>query len=129
MKKIKQKKQKGQALITLLFITVIAITISSAAIIVLTLNSRASQRMISGNDAYFLAESGIENAMIRLLRDPTYTGETLTLADGTVEVTVTGDSQKTVVAKGSVGDYIRTIQVVVERINGVFTISSWKEVY
>jgi Tfp pilus assembly protein PilX len=125
---MKKNRSRGQALITILFITVIAITIGASAAVVATLDARSTQRVASGTEAYYIAESGIENAMLRLLRDPEYKGETLLISGGSAKVTVSITSPKTVTSTGTIDNYQRTIQTIVGYNNGVFTITSWKEI-
>lgn len=125
---MKEYNSKGQAMITLLFIIIIAITLGASAAVVASLNARSSQRYADGTLAYYVAESGTENAMMRLLRDPSYTGETLQVGSGTAVVTVTGGSTKTVTSVGTIDNYQRTIQTIVGYSGGIFTVTSWKEI-
>lgn len=128
MKKI---AQQGQALVTLLFFIVIAVTITSAAVIIIVTNSLAATRFEQGNDAYAIAQSGMENALLRFARDPSYRGETLTVGTGTVVITVVDGSTPTFFATGSASQHYatRTIQVNTVYNNNVLTVASWKEVY
>lgn len=119
--------QKGQALITLLFFVLISLTITSAAIIIIITNSTSVSKFQEGTLAYYAAESGVENALLRLLRDPNYTGETLTIGTGTAVVTVTGSNPKTVVSVGQNGNFKRIVQAQATYSNGYYTFSSWKE--
>ena len=129
MKKIIKIKKNGQALITLLFFVVIALTITSAAIIIIITNSISASKLEEGVTAYYTAESGIENALIRLLRDTDYAGETLTVGTGTAVVTVTDTSAdtKTVVSVGQNGNFKRTVQAQMTYNNGYYSFSNWKE--
>lgn len=122
------KFQKGQALITLLFFVLISLTITSGAIIIIITNSISASKFQEGTLAYFAAESGIENALLRLLRDPNYTSETLTVGAQTAVITVTGDNPKTVVSVGQNGNFRRTIQVEMDYNSGYYTFSNWKEI-
>jgi hypothetical protein len=119
--------QKGQALITLLFFVLISLTITSAAIIIIIVNSVSASKFENGTLAYYAAESGVENALLRLLRDPNYTGETLAVGSGTAIVTVTGTNPKTVISVGQDGRFIRTVQAQMIDNGGVYTFSNWKE--
>lgn len=123
--------QRGQALVTLLFFMVIAVTITSAAVVIIVTNSLAASQFEEGNDAYNIARSGAENALLRLARDPFYTGETLSVDGGTVTVSVTSGPTPVITATGSAIFHgaIRTIQVNTVYNNDVLTISSWKEIY
>lgn len=120
-------KHSGQALITLLFFVLIALTITSGAIIIIIDNSVSVSKFQEGTLAYYAAESGVENALLRLLRDPNYTGETLTINSETVTVTVSGSNPKTVVSVGQDGNFKRTVQAQMNYTSGFYTISNWKE--
>ena len=61
---------KGQALIALLSFIIIAMTVISAAVIILITNILASGKVEQGTMAYSLAQSGGEDALLRLLRNP-----------------------------------------------------------
>jgi type II secretory pathway component PulK len=127
---IKQKVQKGQALITLLFFVIIAVTVTTGAAIVVLTNTLNETRLQQSTIAYEVAQSGAENAILRLLRDPTYTGETLTVGSGTATITVTGSgSTYTITSKGQVGTYIRTIQVTASYVNNILTATAEQEIF
>ena len=115
-------------MITLLFFVLISLTITSAAIIIIIINSISVSRFQEGTLAYYLAESGVENALLRLLRDPNYTGETLTIGSGTAVITVTGINPKTVVVVSQNGNFKRTVQAQMSYNNGYYTFSNWKEI-
>lgn len=120
--------QKGQALITLLFFILISLTITTGAIIIIIINSVSVSRFQEGTLAYYVAESGVENALLRLLRDPDYTGETLTIGTATAVITVTGTNPKTVVVVSQNGNFKRTVQAQMNYNNGYYTFSNWKEI-
>ncbi len=92
-------------------------------------NSQNTTKFQEGMIAFQVAESGAENAVIRLLRDPSYTGETLTVGSGTAVITVTGSSTKTILSSGTNGNYLRKLQIVASYVNNILTITSWQEVY
>ena len=131
MKEKKNKSQnteKGVALITLLVFTMIALTITSAAIIVLYVNARATSTFQSGTGAYYIAESGLENGLIRLIRDPGYTGETVQLGSGSATITVSGANPWTVGSVGKIGDSVRSTSVDVTLSSGSYSFTNWKEI-
>src|SRR5437879_2153208 len=82
--------QNGQALITLVFFMVIGITIISAATLVLSTNVSSAGAAEQGMMAYYAAESGAENGLLRLLRNPGYTGESISVVGGTVTIQANG---------------------------------------
>lgn len=126
---MKQKKDSGQALVALLFFVIVALTFTSAAVSLMVVNAQATTSVEEGAAALGLAETGAENALLQLLRMPTYTGEILTMGIGSVTVGVTGGDTKTIVSRGTIGNVTRTVQVVVSFVNGIWTIASWKEVF
>lgn len=121
------KNTNGQALVVLLFYVVIAITLVMTAVALTISNSFATMREEEGNHALELAENGIENALLRLLRDNTYSGETFVINDGTVTITATGSGVKTVRSTGVKGIFTKTVQVNASFTNGVLSVLSWQE--
>lgn len=119
----------GQALVTLLFYVLTIITIITASIILLILNSGSSLKIQEGLRAYYIAESGAENALLRLLRDPNYTGENnLAVGDGVASSTVTPGNPAVIVSSGTVGNFIRKVQVTATYNTGFYTVTSWQEI-
>lgn len=117
--------QTGQALVTLLFFMIMGITITTTAIIVVLANAAASTANQQGADAYYIAQSGVEEAMLHLIRNPAYKSpETFTVGDGTVSVTINNNS---ILATGSAQNAVRTIKVSTVYNNNVWTFSSWQE--
>lgn len=119
---------KGQALITLLIFVIISVIITSAAVIIIAINTRGAFELEQGTLVYYIAESGAENALLRLLRNPSYTGEVLTVGDGTATILVTVTDPKTITVTGTVGNFSRKVQVVAGYTDNILTVNSWKEV-
>lgn len=120
----------GQALIILLFFTLIAVTITSTAVLIITTNSLSGTRLQQGSIAYEIAKSGIENAKLQLLRNPDYQGETIMINEGTVSIQVSSNSGIFIITStGQIGNYKRKSQVNAMYQNYQFTFSSAKEVY
>ena len=116
----------GQALVTLLVFIAVATTITAAATTVTLINSQTTGKFAQGESALVIAQAGADNAILRLLRDPNYSGETdLSIGSGTATITVSGSSVKTITSEGQDGNFIRKIQVVGTFVNNTFTISSW----
>ena len=124
---MKQRNKTGQALVTLLVFIATATIITAAATTVTLINSQTTGKFAQGESALVIAQTGADNAILRILRDPngTYTGEDLTVGGGTAKITVSGSSVKTITSVGQDGNFIRKIQVVGTFVNNTFTISSW----
>jgi len=117
--------QKGQAFVTLLFFVIIGITIISAETIVLFTNILSASTTEQGTNAYYVAESGIEEALLRLNRNPGYAGEVLTVGEGNAVIQV---DNGIITATGTYANSIKKIQVQTVNNNGELKIVSWKEI-
>lgn len=127
MKKI-LNNQKGQTLIILLSYMVIAIIVITASVALVFNSSKATDKVYQGANSLDIAESGAETAMIKLLRNPAYTGETLQTDGGKAVITVTGSNPKIILSTGTYSNFTRIIQVTVSSNNGTLTTTSWKEI-
>ena len=129
----RSRGMRGQALITLLFFTVIGVTVTSAAVVMILVNSLSGAKQQQGEVAYEIAQSGAENGLMRLLRDPTYTGETLPVGSGSATITITGSGTTAnpyvILSKGTNGIFTREVQVKATYQNNLLTVTSRKEVY
>src|SRR3989344_5586743 len=113
-------RQKGQTLTALLVFMVIAITVTAGAATLMSLNLGNVQRVEMGTDILLAAESGAENALMRLLRNPNYSGETFTVDQATVTITVNGSS---IVSSATDGKFTRKIQVDTVYTNNILAVS------
>lgn len=130
----KKSFEKGQTLVTLLFFMVIALTITTAAIIIIFVNTQAQTKVQQSQSAYYVAESGMENALMEVIRNPSYAGETMTIGEGTDVISAalsgtTTSGTSTITSTGTVGSFVRKIQVVGLFTNNVFAVQSWKEIF
>lgn len=123
----------GQALVTLIFFTIIATTVTTAAVLVIATNSISGARFQEGAITYQIAQSGADNALVRLLRNPSYTGETVSVGSGNAIITVTGTGTVPdpyiIVSKGQKGFYTKQIQVTATYVNDQMNVISQKEVF
>jgi hypothetical protein len=120
-------KQSGQMLVALLSFMAVALTLTTAVTIVTLTNALTASKYSLGQDALAVAEAGADNALLRLERDPTYTGETLTVGSGTATITVSGTSPKTITSVGQSSTFRRTIVVTATQTNNVLAVTSWVE--
>lgn len=119
----------GQALITLLFYVMIILIITTGAVMLIATNALSTTKLQEGILAYSVAEAGAENAVLRVLRDPTYTGEAnLLVGDGEADISVTTGNPVVIVSEGTIGKFKRKIQVNLTKASGYYTITSWREV-
>ena len=116
-------------MVTVLFVCIIGMSIMTGALYgvynAIGMSSQSELGLLAGS----AVETGIENALIRFIRDPSYTGETMQLdANRKVIISVGGTPKTTITATGSVGSVTRRIQAIVYYNNGVFTIESWSDI-
>jgi type II secretory pathway component PulK len=122
----KKENQKGQAIITLLFIMVISVAIITSVVIVAANNIASGSAMEQATVAYYAAEAGAHNAILRSLRDPSYTGETLDIDDASVTIQVNGN---VITSVASFANSIRKIEVqTMYNSNNVLSVESWREI-
>jgi len=119
--------QKGQALITLLFFMIIGVAIISSAALVLSAGILSSSTSEQGLAAYYVAESGAEDGILYLLRNPAYSGSLPPVPVGLGQASVSINNG-TIISTGSYGTTVRKIQIQTTNSGGAFTISSWKEI-
>lgn len=127
MKKKKTYFEEGQALVILLIFMIIALTVTSAGVMVVLVNSISSSSISQSQEVYFIAESGIEDALLRLARDPNYGGENVTVGSGTTAVTISGGSTKTITSTATLGNFKKQIVASASYNNYVWSVNSWKE--
>ena len=126
------KANKGQALVSLLILMVVMVMVTTVAVAAVLVNSQNTSKEEIGNLALAAAESGAENALLRILRDPYgYSGDELSLPNGTtVSILVPiGDFPKLVSAVGKSSYFTRTLKVGVNYSNNILSVTSWKESY
>ena len=122
-------KTNGQALVSLLVFMLIAISITTGAVLLLISNSTNTTKISQGGNALAIAEAGAENALIKMLRSPAYTGETVSLSGGEGVVVVTGNNPYLIRSRGTSGNFVRVIEVSVQFTDNKMSIVSWKEVF
>lgn len=124
------KNQQGTTIIMLLVFMIIAITVISSSIMLSLGNSFSTMKIEQGTVAAQLAESGLENGILRLLRDPTYTGETFSPATNqTVVITVSGSTTKIITSTATIGSFQRSFQADIQIQNGTYIITAYKEIF
>jgi hypothetical protein len=106
-----------------------AMTFTITAILASVIGSGSSAALENGIEARELADSGAENALLRLVRDPEYVGEQYLVGGGTIDISISGTSPKIITSQASLRGYVRTVEVITSYNNNVLDVTSWKEVY
>jgi len=126
---MKNNKQNGYVLVSLLIVVVVTMILTTALVVLIIINAYSASSLSQSSLALSTAESGVENAILRILRDPSYTGETLMIGDNSATITVSGDPDRVIVSEGQVGNFIRTVEVQATYNSGILEINSWQEVW
>lgn len=112
----------------LLIFVMMAIAITAASTIIIVTNSISTTNISQGITTKSMAEAGAEKALLNLLRDPNYKGETFNLDTGVITATVSGTSTLTIDSTAVNGVFIKKVEVIVNYSNNVLTETSWKEI-
>lgn len=116
-------------MILLIFFVMTAVAITVSAIFMMIITSGSVADIENGINTGALADSGAENALLKLERDPSYSGEVYTINGATITITVTGGTTKTIDSTVVLGDFTRKVEVLANYTNNVLTTTSWKEVF
>lgn len=122
-----QSSESGYMLTALLVFLVVIIVVTTTSVLVSVSSLRSETYFDFGSEALAAADSGAENAILRLLRDPTYLGETLQVGNTDVIITVVGSAPQVVTVVADSGSFERTVEVRLQRVDGMLQVTSWKE--
>jgi hypothetical protein len=111
----KQNYQRGQALlISLVFFTSISLAVTTGLVVPTVKEFKISNTSLKSKQSYVLAESGLEDAYLRVKRgDHIDTTETITLDGNTATTTITSPSadEKFIQSVGAVANHDRTLSM------------------
>ena len=124
-----KKYEKGQSLVLLLIFVLMAMTFAITAILTTIVNSGSVTTMQRGIEVRELADSGVENALLELIRDPSYAGEDYLLDGVDISTSITEGLQKTITVEATESDITRTVEVLIDYTDNVLSVVSWKEIY
>lgn len=101
------------------------ITLGAVSMGIATMQSASNLNL--GESTLLLAESGVEEAILRLVRNPQYISGTLTSGEGTATINVTGENPKIIEVVAVLGDITRRIRVIASYVDYILTIQSQNE--
>lgn len=124
------RPKSGQVAIMLVLIIMILSIVTTAAVALALSTTRDTTTLSLGERALAVAESGAENTILRLIRDPSYAGEgsPLSIGPGNATITLTGTSPIIITSSGAVGNMVRSVEVQVNITDGQLTVLSWREI-
>lgn len=118
-------KQKGFAALLIIFILgMVSILVASGLILTGYNESQMARSGASGTSAYYVANSGVEDAIYKLNKDPNYAAliavnyPSLSVSTGNASYTVSpvlgNNKQRTIDSVGTMGSYVSRIHALVE---------------
>lgn len=122
-------KQDGQVLVSILIIIAVAVLATSTAVVASSL-SRTTGVSITSDKLLYAAESGAEEAIVKLLRDPTYSGESVNINGVSVNIDIISPtpSERVITSKATQDNLIRKVAVSAEFVNNILTVNSWRQI-
>lgn len=113
----------------LILIIIMLITLTTVAVSLAFSTTQDTTTHTLGERALTIAESGAENAILRLIRDPSYTGDSnFAIGPGAANISVSGTMPYIITSVGTVGNMVRTVQVEVDSVSGQLSVISWQEI-
>ena len=123
MKNLKKIKNNSGAamLVVVVFLIFISLAIISGLVVPSVREFKISSESINSKKSYFLAESGVEDAMYRILTNkPISSSETITLDSNSATTNITSNgNQKEIVSLGDVSNYERKVDLLLTAGSGV----------
>ncbi len=122
------KDKSGQILTSVIVFIAFGLSVIALSSILTIINLQNTAKNIISVQALSYAEAGVEDAILRLIRDPAYPGGVATLDSATVAVTISGDAiNKTVTSTATYNGFTKKIVVVASLANNKLTLVSWKQ--
>lgn len=122
------KLSKGQALIPLLILVIIVLSLGTAAIELAISNVLIDRSFQEGLTGYYTTEAALENGLLRILRNPAYSSESLQIGDASCTIEITGTSPKIITSRCDNNRWVRKIQAEASFANGIMTVANVREV-
>ena len=118
------------------YLAISSILIISAVVLAITVSvsylaigeGQSALALYKGENTLSFIEGCMEDALIKLRADGSYSGESITRPEGTCTITISSvGTTYTITATTTDISYIRTVQAVVNRDYSI-TMTSWKEI-
>ncbi len=120
------------ALISTLMIAGVVLAVGAAVMMLGLSATRTTSTFNQSAQARTLTDACAERALNRLQQDLSYAGgETYTIGNGSCQVVAvlgSGNTNRTIETKGTVGTVVRKVKVQVTQVNPTVQLSAWREV-
>lgn len=117
-------------MVMVILVAVIMLVVAGAAAAMVISNTLALSKEEQGAIAYSIAESAVEEGILRSLRDPSLevSGESLAAESGEAILNISGSDPKVITAAGRAGNQEKTLEVRLRFEAGQMIIESWEEI-
>jgi len=120
--------KKGQALIPLLIIIVIILGLGTTAIELAIGRMIISRFSFDEIKSFYTVETAMENAFLKILRNPAYLGEDLQINDASCTIEVSVTLPKVVNATCDNGRQVRKMEAEASFVDGVMVVENIREI-
>ena len=101
---------KGNILITVLVFVSLGLIVAVSAVSVGVVNTYGVSSVEFADESLSLANFGVEYASLKILRNSTYAGETISFTNGSVVIVVSGTMpDRTITSTAMVSDFVREV--------------------
>jgi hypothetical protein len=124
----RKKTQPGQILVSVIIFMALGLTVIAMSAALTVINLQNTMKYSESAKALSYAEAGAEEGILRLIRDPTYSGGTLPLDAISVTISVvTNGTNKDVTSTAIYNGFTKKILARISLVGDKATLLSWDE--
>ncbi len=124
----KIKNQSGQAMIAVVGLLSVGLLVASANMMIGVIQHDQALAFQQSDQGRCLAEAGVEESIIRLLRDPDYQGGELVLDDKNVNIEISDSNPKVITSSVDYFGKVKTVEAEIILGSGGLEIVSWEDI-
>lgn len=124
------RKDSGQILTSVLVFMAFGLSVIALSATLTIVNIQNTAKFAQSEQASNYAEAGAEEGILRLIRDPAYSGGNLSLsADSVIVISVSGvGATRTVTSTATYNGFTKKVQAEVSLANNKVSLVSWKQI-
>lgn len=122
-------RQNGQVLVSILIIMAVAILATGVSVVASSL-SRTTGITNASDKLLYAAESGLDDALIKFLRDQSYGGEIISMGGVSVSIDVEQPTptELIITSQAAQGNLVREVEISADFVNNVLSVNTWKQI-
>ncbi|MFA5776465.1 MAG: hypothetical protein WC988_02840 [Patescibacteria group bacterium] len=124
------RKDAGQILTSVLVFMAFGLSVIALSATLTIINIQNTAKLAQSEQASNYAEAGAEEAILRLIRDPSYTDGSLPIStDSVIGIVVTGTGDdRTITSTATYNGFTKKVLAQVSLANNKVTLVSWKQI-